>query len=140
VEAGLRLILELCDSAITYRTRYLGILQPAPALDLVLADAANPRGLAFQLDGIRAALAEVAGGLADELVEETARLLAVAEAVTPRLLDARDQAREAASLPPMLRELAHEIGALSDRVSRQYFALLPPARAVGVDVALVLDA
>jgi uncharacterized alpha-E superfamily protein len=68
IEAGLRLVLELCDSAITYRSRYLGVLQPAPALDLVLADAANPAGLAFQLDAIREALDKVAGGREDVLV------------------------------------------------------------------------
>ena len=53
VEAGLRLALELRDSVITYRTRYLAVLQPAPALDLILADEGNPRGLAFQLVAAR---------------------------------------------------------------------------------------
>jgi uncharacterized alpha-E superfamily protein len=46
LEPGLRLALELCDSVITYRSRYLTVLQPAPVLDLVLADEGNPRGLA----------------------------------------------------------------------------------------------
>ncbi|MFC7551604.1 alpha-E domain-containing protein [Pseudoroseomonas wenyumeiae] len=59
VEAGLRLALELCDSVITYRNRYLGILQPAPALDLVLADPGNPRGLSFQLRAIQTLLADL---------------------------------------------------------------------------------
>ena len=44
--------LELCDSTITYRTRYLGQLQPAPVLDLVILDDSNPRSLAFQLRAI----------------------------------------------------------------------------------------
>ena len=48
IEAGLRLVLELCNSAITYRSRYFDVLQPAPVLDLVLVDQGNPRGLAFQ--------------------------------------------------------------------------------------------
>ena len=71
------------------------------------------------------------------------RLLAVAEGLTQRLLDAPDQAREAAALPPVLRAIATELGELSDQVTRRYFALLPPARAVGVDVgmdALVIGA
>ena len=62
VEHGLRLALELCDSSITYRSRYLAVLQPAPALDLLLADDGNPRGLAFQLAAMRALLSEIAGG------------------------------------------------------------------------------
>ena len=56
IEMGLRLVLELCDSAITYRARYLNVLQPAPVLDLVLADQGNPRGLAFQLVAIHGLL------------------------------------------------------------------------------------
>ena len=38
----------------TYRRRYMSQLQTAPVLDLLLADEANPRSLAYQL----AALAE----------------------------------------------------------------------------------
>lgn len=143
VEAGLRLVLELCDSAITYRSRYLAVLQPAPALDLVLADASNPRGLAFQLAGIAAALAEVAPGRDDPAAAEAGRLLALAEGITQRLLDAPDQAREAANLPPLLRGMATELSALSDQVTRRYFALLPQRRAIGVDLgvdALVIGA
>jgi uncharacterized alpha-E superfamily protein len=142
IEAGLRLVLELCDSVITYRSRYLGVLQPAPALDLVLADGSNPRGLAFQLAAIQGALAEVSGNPEDAGAREAARLLALAEDVTPRLLGARDQAQEAARMPPVLRQMARDIGALSDLVSRRYFALLPPARAVGVDLgeAAVIEA
>ena len=50
----MRLALELCDSTITYRTRYLGQLQPAPVLDLVMLDESNPRSLVFQLGAIEA--------------------------------------------------------------------------------------
>jgi len=134
IEAGLRLVLELCDSVITYRSRYLGVLQPAPALDLVLADGANPRGLAFQLQAIAGALGEVSADAEDPGAAEAARLLALAEGFIPRLLHARDQAAEAALLPPELRRMAQDLGTLSDVVTRRYFALLPPARAVGVDM------
>lgn len=144
VEAGLRLVLELCDSVITYRSRYLAVLQPAPALDLVLADPSNPRGLAFQLKAIRAALIEVAGfGEEDGSAQATDALLAQAEGVTALLLAAPDQALEATRLlPPLLREMATAIGELSDDVARRYFALLPAARAVGVDTgeAAVIEA
>lgn len=142
IEAGLRLVLELCDSVITYRSRYLGVLQPAPALDLVLADGANPRGLAFQLQAIADALGEVSADPDDPGAAEAERLLALAEDITPRLLAARDQAQEAALLPPELRRMAQDLGRLSDVVSRRYFALLPPARAVGVDMgeAAVIEA
>lgn len=53
LEVGLRLSLELCDSTITYRTRYPTELNPARAIDLVVADSSNPRALLFQLVRLR---------------------------------------------------------------------------------------
>ena len=35
-DSAMRLALELCDSTMTYRGRYLAATQPAPTLDLVL--------------------------------------------------------------------------------------------------------
>ena len=35
---------------------------------------------------------------------------------------------------PITAELAADLGELSDQVARRYFALLPPTRAVGVDM------
>jgi uncharacterized alpha-E superfamily protein len=43
-------VLEVADSAMTYRSRYQTSLEVPLALDLLLADEANPRSLAFQLD------------------------------------------------------------------------------------------
>jgi uncharacterized alpha-E superfamily protein len=45
----LEAVLEIADSLMTYRRRYLSNLQTAPVLDLLLADESNPRSLAFQL-------------------------------------------------------------------------------------------
>ncbi|MDW8314912.1 MAG: circularly permuted type 2 ATP-grasp protein [Rhodovarius sp.] len=133
IEAGLRLVLELCDSVITYRSRYLSVLQPAPVLDLVLADPANPRGLCFQLAAMGAALAEVAGDPQDPLAAEAASLRAEAEAMIGELLAARDQAEAAAALPPRLAAMAEALARLSDAITRRYFALLPPQRALTLD-------
>jgi uncharacterized circularly permuted ATP-grasp superfamily protein/uncharacterized alpha-E superfamily protein len=43
-------VLEVADSAMTYRSRYQTSLEVPLVLDLLLADEANPRSLAFQLD------------------------------------------------------------------------------------------
>lgn len=40
--------LELADSLMTYRSRYLANLELAPVLDLLLTDETNPRSLAYQ--------------------------------------------------------------------------------------------
>jgi uncharacterized circularly permuted ATP-grasp superfamily protein/uncharacterized alpha-E superfamily protein len=48
----LEMLLEVADSSMTYRSRYFTVLQPAPVLDLLMNDAANPRSLAFQLQDL----------------------------------------------------------------------------------------
>jgi uncharacterized alpha-E superfamily protein len=135
IEGGLRLMLELCDSVITYRSRYLTILQPAPALDLVLADPSNPRALAFQLEAISRSLSEVATAEDRALPDEAASLLAEAEAIVADVIAAPDQAVAAAGLPPRLEAVAARIAALSDAVTRRYFALLPAAQTLGLEGA-----
>lgn len=135
IEGGLRLMLELCDSVITYRSRYLTVLQPAPALDLVLADESNPRALAFQLAAISRHLSDVAGQGDAALADEAAALLAEAEAMVAHIIAAPDQAAAAALLPPRLEAVAARIATLSDGVTRRYFALLPAAQTLGLEGA-----
>jgi len=135
VEAGLRLVLELCDSVITYRSRYLAVLQPAPVLDLVLADPANPRGLAFQLAAIRAALVEVSGMENDPIAEQALAIAQEAEGLVGGVLASPDQAVAAANLPRRLAAMAAALGMLSNALTRRYFALLPLARSLGMDEA-----
>ncbi|MEK9725706.1 MAG: alpha-E domain-containing protein, partial [Rhodospirillaceae bacterium] len=48
-EGGLDLMLELGDSSMTYRTRYLSSVQLPAVVDLLLVDDTNPRSVAFQL-------------------------------------------------------------------------------------------
>jgi uncharacterized circularly permuted ATP-grasp superfamily protein/uncharacterized alpha-E superfamily protein len=45
----LEMLLEVCDSAMTYRSRYFTTLQAAPVLDLLMNDETNPRSLKFQI-------------------------------------------------------------------------------------------
>jgi len=46
---GLEWLLELANSSITYRSRYLAVAQLVPVLDLLLLDEQNPHGVLFQL-------------------------------------------------------------------------------------------
>jgi uncharacterized circularly permuted ATP-grasp superfamily protein/uncharacterized alpha-E superfamily protein len=43
-------LLEVADSLLTYRARYLSSLQVAPVVDLLLTDDTNPRSLLFQIN------------------------------------------------------------------------------------------
>ena len=67
--AMLEPLLEIADSAMTYRRRYFAEPQLAPVLDLLLADDTNPRPLAFQLEALaahaRATAARSARAVAD---------------------------------------------------------------------------
>ena len=50
--ALLEAMLEVADSGMTYRRRYLATLQAAPVLDLLLTDESNPRSVIFQLGAL----------------------------------------------------------------------------------------
>lgn len=119
MEAGLRLALEICDSTLTYRARYLATVQPAPVLDLVLADPSNPRALAFQLSAVAERLAEIGG--ADDTLAATASVLAARpQSLVDAVLLASDRDAAAAALPDALMALERETAALSDAVARRY--------------------
>ena len=132
MDGALRLVLELCDSAITYRGRYFSLVQPAPVLDLVLADTGNPRALAFQFEAA-ATLLEVAGDA--ELAGVAAGLQQRAAALVNQVQSAAEPAREAGAIAPVLRGMGEEVSALSDRITRRFFALLPKLQAVGRETA-----
>ncbi len=134
MEGTLRVVLELFDSAITYRTRYMSVLQPAAALDLVMADRSNPRSLAYQFAQM-ARLLEEAGAAELDLAGTASSLLRHVESMVDEVAGADDPDQEAAGLAGRLATLAEETGALSDRITRRFFALLPAAHAVGLELA-----
>ncbi len=138
VDLALRVGLELRDSVITYRSRYLAVLQPAPALDLMLADEGNPRGLAYQLAQARDLLAQMPGGSDTSLAAAAGLLLDETQTMVHSVTRAADQNEAAVQLSPRLTALRQAVADLSDQVSRRYFALLPAARSVGIEVRPVL--
>ena len=78
-EAGaMGVLLDLCDSQITYRARYLAAPLRDPVLDLLLLDPDNPRSLAFQIRAINNhidALPRLGEGQMPEQPEREARAL-----------------------------------------------------------------
>ena len=58
--SALDVLLELADSQITYRRRYVMVAAPAPVIDLVVLDPNNPRSIAYQLGRIETHLAVLA--------------------------------------------------------------------------------
>jgi uncharacterized circularly permuted ATP-grasp superfamily protein/uncharacterized alpha-E superfamily protein len=121
----LEAILEIADSSITYRSRYLTSLQTDLVLDLLLADEANPRSIAFQL----ARLKEHVDLLPNSQISirrprEARQALALLTAV--QLADVRELGRTedpaaAAARESLLDRLVVELGMLSETISRAYF-------------------
>jgi uncharacterized circularly permuted ATP-grasp superfamily protein/uncharacterized alpha-E superfamily protein len=86
-EGGLDLLIELADSQISYRQRYVMVAALAPVIDLVMLDQNNPRSVLFQLDRIESHLAALpkrsSGGRlspVQQVAASAATVLRVAEA------------------------------------------------------------
>ena len=71
----LDLLLDLTDSQISYRARYLVGLALTPVLDMVLLDPFNTRSLAFQVSALKDHLAALPALLDDGMLEEPSRIL-----------------------------------------------------------------
>jgi len=71
----LDLLLDLADSQISYRARYLVGLALTPVLDMVILDPFNTRSLAFQVVAVREHLASLPSLQADGMLEEPRRIL-----------------------------------------------------------------
>jgi len=134
-DAAMRIALELCDSTITYRTRYLGQLQPAPVLDLVVLDDSNPRALAFQLRAVRSHLLRL-GEASGTYVPDALQSLDGDLARVVQLFTGEEQAwRHEGLALAMLREITEDterrIDELSEAITRAWFSHVPAAQAVG---------
>jgi uncharacterized circularly permuted ATP-grasp superfamily protein/uncharacterized alpha-E superfamily protein len=120
--AVMPVLLELADSAITYRSRYLASLQPHAVLDLLLTDDSNPRSVLFQLE----ALAGHLGGLPREQALPTqAEKLALGARTWVRVVDPLELCRldETGGRPALTHLLDHlgsDLTLLSDAITAQW--------------------
>lgn len=129
-------LMEIADSAMTYRARYLTSIQLAPALDLIMTDESNPRSVAFQL----AALAEHVKGLPhDEGKPQSTREQRVMLAVQTelRLTDVEALCAEFDShgshkqLGELLERLEKHLSQLAEAIAHTYLVHAGPSRHLG---------
>jgi uncharacterized alpha-E superfamily protein len=134
-DAAMRLALELCDSTISYRWRYLGQLQPAPVLDLVVLDDSNPRALAFQLRVIRGHLDRLGQASGTRVADQLGSLQGEFERVVQMFAGEEKSWRHEGLALTMLREAAQgserRLEDLSEAITRAYFSHVRAAQAVG---------
>ncbi len=121
----LQTLLEIADSSLTYRSRYLTSMRADLVLDLLLLDEANPRSAAFQLARLR----EHVEGLPDHSVSghHSAKWRVAAGLLSAvQLADAQELIRPGESgdwdgLERLVAELAAGLRALSEALARDYF-------------------
>ncbi|SON57841.1 hypothetical protein HDIA_4300 [Hartmannibacter diazotrophicus] len=113
-QSALDLILELGDSQITYRSRYVMTTSRTPVMDLLVLDDNNPRSVAFQAVRISEDLpllpTAMAAGRPTEPVRLARRILADLQTV-----QAEDVTRES------LLALIDELYALAESISVRFF-------------------
>jgi uncharacterized circularly permuted ATP-grasp superfamily protein/uncharacterized alpha-E superfamily protein len=131
----LEAILEIADSAMTYRYRYLTSLQLPPVLDLLLMDETNPRSVTFQLRALADHVRELPNK-SPEVPENVQMQLVLRAEGLLRLADldalaAQDPQGIRSRLDIFLGDLLSELWQLSDSVSRTYLTHTAPARPLG---------
>lgn len=127
-------LLEVADSSMTYRSRYLTTVQPMPVLDLLLMDESNPRSVAFQLATVHDHVAQLphdpaAVGLTDEERIATAMITSLRLADAHRLAG-EDDANLRDALSYLLSDLSAQLRGLSDVVTQRYLAHAEATRAL----------
>jgi uncharacterized alpha-E superfamily protein len=125
----LECLLEIADSSMTYRTRYYTTLQPLAVLDVLMADATNPRSLDFQISHL--------GDLYQRLPRHlNADLEAMRDALTrlrsfdlrelkypwPGTATADNGSRGWPGLERMLRDMEEFVPSWSNNLSGRYFS------------------
>lgn len=122
-------LLDLADSQISYRQRYLTGIARAPVVDLVALDPGNPRSLAYQVEQIAEQLRALPvlndDGLPEEQQDEAAGLAAQLATVRAGDFDA-----------DRLFDAERRLARVSDAIARRYFLQgAEPLRAGGLTLA-----
>jgi uncharacterized circularly permuted ATP-grasp superfamily protein/uncharacterized alpha-E superfamily protein len=123
--ARVRMMLEIADSAMTYRSRYLNQFDVAALIDLLLLDETNPRAVAFQLASLEQGLRELPlitpeqrSGSALKIVVDARMAVMGANAQT--LSDADEDGKRAA-LAKLTGKIEGAMEHLSNAIADAYF-------------------
>jgi uncharacterized circularly permuted ATP-grasp superfamily protein/uncharacterized alpha-E superfamily protein len=121
----LEAMLQVAESAITYRRRYRGELQAPPALDLLLTDETNPRALLFQLAALDAHVTALPASEARAERAPEARI-ALSAVARVRLADVSALCRvedgKRLRLEELLARTQGDLRDLSDALTRAYLS------------------
>lgn len=133
---ALSLLLELADSSMTYRTRYMSQPQLPQTLDLLLADETNPRSVLFQLTACGEHLSVLPSESLEGMTTPAQKLVIGLEADL-RLADAallaapNERTGNRNALDRLIRRIDKETQELSDLIARTYFSHSMPQQVSG---------
>lgn len=121
------LLLDLCDSAITYRARYQNVPTLENLLHLLLLDDTNPRSMIYQIGQLQKVMAEMPLEQDNDGLSASQRILLIAFheltlAEPTKLANVVSKAGNRTQLRRVLRHLDGTLKTLSELVTATYFA------------------
>jgi uncharacterized circularly permuted ATP-grasp superfamily protein/uncharacterized alpha-E superfamily protein len=131
VRVHMEVLLEVADSLLTYRARYLSQLQVAPVVDLLLTDDSNPRSVVFQATELVRHVSQLPR--LDDVIRNRAERRAIALQSSLMTLDVvgacsgtGDELRSA------LAAASHLLWQFSEEVEHTWFSHTSPSRALAI--------
>jgi uncharacterized alpha-E superfamily protein len=113
-------MLEVADSAMTYRSRYQTSLEVPLVLDLLLVDEANPRSLAFQLDQLESRFRGLPRAPRRDVTDLREHLRAAPLDALVEVSEAPDAPPRRARLDALLATCSAALPALADVLNHAY--------------------
>ena len=133
------MLLEIADSLMTYRNRYLNVLEPASLIDLLVIDETNPRSIGFQVAALADHVKQLPRDESSPVLsgEERAVMAATSQL---RLADvhslaAVDPDGARSQLGGMLGRLDASLRTLSESITHRYLVHSAPRRRLGEELA-----
>jgi len=119
-------LLEIADSAMTYRRRYFAQPQLSPVLDLLVADPTNARSLGFQLvvltDHVKQLPRDKRAPSPTREQKIVARMISTLAAADLDLPEGPGDGGEYPRLTTLFRALEEDLRQLSDTITYYYFS------------------
>jgi uncharacterized circularly permuted ATP-grasp superfamily protein/uncharacterized alpha-E superfamily protein len=127
----MEVLLEVGDSLLTYRARYLSQLQVAPVVDLLLTDDSNPRSVVFQATELVRHVSQLPRP--DDVVRNSAERRAIALQSCLMTLDVmRVSAGTGEALRAALEAASELFWQFSDDVEQVWFSHTSPSHALAI--------
>jgi len=125
-DGSLVLLLELADSVMTYRWRYLSTPMLAPVIDLLLTDESNPRSIAFQINLIDRHMNDLPRDLLPPARSTEQRIILslltdIRLSEIPTLCE-RDRRGRRVELAGLLGQVENGMPEFSEAITRSYFS------------------